>query len=113
MSEYIEVSIIDATERLNNFAMTVNLDSSTPALVQIWHSPPCQIITVWLYKNGWKPGIASDIMRDLRYLEYREPSDKAIRKSDYEIVSRFVSNVDKVIADISREVYGSDTTRSD
>lgn len=108
MSEYIEVSIMDATERLNNFAMTVNLDSSTPALVQVWHSPQCQIITVWLYKNGWKPGIDSDIMRDLRYLKYREPSDKTIRKSDYEIVSRFVSDVDEVITDIFREVYGND-----
>lgn len=101
----IKLTIIDAIKKLNEFAMEVNLDSSTDALIFVWTSPHCFGTEVMLFKDGWHGGANPDIQRYLYYLDYKEDFSKYIGKSDYEAVAKFADDVDKLIIEMKREVY--------
>lgn len=101
----IKLTIIDAMKKLNEFAMEVNLDSSTDALIFVWTSPHCFSTSVFLYKDGWHKGADPDIQRYLGYLDYKEDFSKHICKSDYEVAVKFADGVDKLIIEMKQEVY--------
>lgn len=101
----IKLTIIDAMKKLNEFAMEVNLDSNTDALIFVWTSPHCFSTEVMLFKDGWKRGADPDIRRDLSYLSYKEDFSKHICKSDYEVAAKFADDVDKLIIEMKQEVY--------
>lgn len=101
----IKLTIIDAIKKLNEFAMEVNLDSSTDALIFVWTSPHCFSTSVFLYKDGWHKGADPDIQRYLSYLDYKEDFSKHICKSDYEVAAKFADAVDKLIIEMKQEVY--------
>lgn len=101
----IKLTIIDAIKKLNEFAMEVNLDSSTDALIFVWTSPHCFSTSVFLYKDGWHKGADPDIQRYLSYLDYKEDFSKHICKSDYEVAAKFADGVDKLIIEMKQEVY--------